>query len=67
MRGSNSASRRIVVHGESCERRVVAANRHRRVPAVVSVRRARLGVPAVAGGADERGIGLMPQPGTKTL
>ena len=36
-----------------------ATNQHRRVEAAVSVRRGRLAVPAVAGGAYERGIGTM--------
>jgi hypothetical protein len=35
--------------------------------AAVSVRRGRLGVPAVTGGAYERGIGTMTEPNPKSL
>jgi hypothetical protein len=44
-----------------------ATNRRRRVEAAVSVRRARLEVPAVAAGADEGGISKTPQRCKKTL
>jgi hypothetical protein len=44
----------------SADVRVIVADRQRRVEAAGSVWRARLDVPAVAGGADERGISETP-------
>jgi len=55
---ARGAKARIASHrGSPKVGRVVVPNRHRRVGAAVSVRRGRLGVPAAAGGAYERGIG----------
>ena len=49
----------IAAHLQRGDARTFATNQHRRVEAAVSVRRGRLAVPAVAGGAYERGIGTI--------
>jgi len=62
---SNFASRAQSAGGDLVA--VVVANRHRRVEAAVSVRRARLEVPAVTAGADERGVTEVRRRCMKTL
>jgi hypothetical protein len=63
-----SASRRIAAHFDSSANApVVATNQHGRVEAAGSVRRARLEVPVVTGGAYERGTSKISQRYVETL